>query len=336
MQKGVLRGALPFWRELGRDLVHDRHMPFDFDAAVCAPFRMQPGLRRMAPGAQQLTPLTPGSRHQREKLAVLSSSLWPQALCAQPGFDAAPALAALCAHAAAEQPAAFAWDGQRAQALRLSTAAQWDGQVEQLAAGSFGLGDEVSRCLLGLPPEWRLAGLLSLAFAEDFAVVDATTGTLPFMAVALPSHWAPQDKVGHHFSTVHGPVADNQLLLKASDSLLRLVTGSEHWERFVWTITDQPRLRAHPAQSQGLRWQNTAVEQAWFRSEHQTFIPLPAQSQAVFTIHIEVQPLVEVTATPGRAQALHDAVASMSAAVLTYRGLHTVREPLLAWLAANR
>ena len=49
-------------------------MDFDFDAAVVAPFRMQPGLRRIADGAAQLTPLPPGSRHQREKLAVLSAS----------------------------------------------------------------------------------------------------------------------------------------------------------------------------------------------------------------------------------------------------------------------
>jgi dimethylamine monooxygenase subunit A len=314
-------------------------MPFDFDAAVAAPFRMQPGLRRMAPGGHQLTPLKPGSRHQREKLAVLSSSLWPQALCVRPGFDAAPALAALCAHAAAEHPAAFAWDGQGAQALRLGTAVLSDGRVEQLAAGTFGLGDEVSRCLSGLPAEWRLPGLLSLAFAEDFAVVDAPTGTLPFMAVALPSHWSPQDKVGQHFSSVHGPVADNQLLLKASESLMRLVTGDSdnntRWERFVWTISDQPRLRAHPAQNHGPRWLDTPVAQAWFRSEHQTFIPLPAHAQAVFTIHIEVQPLSDVAAAPARARALHDAVATMSAAVLHYRGLHTVREPLLAWLATR-
>jgi dimethylamine monooxygenase subunit A len=308
-------------------------MPFDFDAAVSAPFRMQPGLRRMAPGSPQLTPLAAGSRHQREKLAVLSSSLWPQALCVQPGFDAAPALAALCAHAAAEHPAAFAWDGQQAQAMHLGTALRQNGQVEQLSTGTFGLGDEVSRCLSGLPTEWRLPGLLSLAFAEDFAVVDANSGTLPFMAVALPSHWAPQDKVGHHFSTVHGPVADNQLLLKASESLMRLVTGPERWERFVWTITDQPRLRAHPAQIVGPRWLDTPVAQAWFRSEHQTFIPLPEQGQAVFTIHIDMQALADVAANTVRARALHDAVQSMSPAVLNYRGLHTVREPLLAWLA---
>jgi dimethylamine monooxygenase subunit A len=314
-------------------------MPFDFDAAVTAPFRMQPGLRRMAPGVPQLTPLQPGSRHQREKLAVFSA-LWPQALCVQDGFDAAPALAALCAHAAAEHPVAFAWDGAQAQAKKLGVAVNIHGDVEQLSAGSFGLGDEVSRCLLGLPAAWRLAGLIGLAFAEDFAIVDARTGTLPWLAVALPSHWSPQDKVGRHFTEVHGPVADNTLLLKAGESLMRLVSGAAadntRWERFVWTITDQPRLRAHPAQNPAPRWQNTPVAQAWFRSEHQTFIALPTLQQAVFTIHIEVQPLADVAHTPARAAVLHGAINTMSDAVLAYRGLTPVREPLLAWLTARQ
>jgi dimethylamine monooxygenase subunit A len=309
-------------------------MPFDFNAAVIAPFRMQPGLRRIAPGTAQLTPAKPGGRHQREKLAVLSA-LWPRALCVQAGFDAAPALHALCAHAAAEHPAHFVWDGHQARAPHLGTAVTRDEQVNQLTAGSFGLGDEISRCLLGLPPAWRLAGLLSLTFAEDFAIVDATTGTLPWMAVALPSHWAPQDKVGKHFAEVHGPVADNALLLKASESLMRLVTGKEGWERFVWNITDQPRLRAHPSHVSTERWLDTTVEKSWFRSEHQTFIPVPDLAQAVFTIHIEVQALAQLVDMPGRAAALHAAVSSMSEAVLAYRGLQRVRQPLLAFLASR-
>ena len=74
------------------------------------------------------------------------------------------------------------------------------------------------------------------------------------------------------------------------------------------------------------------MQQAWWRTERQTFIPLPALSQAVFTIHIEVQPLAQALDTPARAQALHDAIASMSPEVLAYRGLHGVREPLLNWL----
>ncbi len=309
-------------------------MPFDFDAAVRAPFRMQPGLRRLPAGAAQLTPLAPGSRHQREKLAVLSAYAGEH-LCAVPGFDAAPALDGLCRHAAIEHPAAWAWDGQQAQALWLGVAVTRGGAVEQLQAGRFGLGDEISRCLLGLPTAWRLPGLLSLAFAEDFAIVDGATGTLPWLAVTLPSHWAPTAKLGLHFTQVHAPVADNALLLKAGDHLMRLATGEERWERFVWTITDHPRLHAHPARVDPQRWRHTRAAGAWWRTERQTFIPVTPARQAVFTIHVEVQPLAQAVATPQRAAALHKALATMSPAVLHYRGLQAVRDELLAWLAAR-
>lgn len=311
-----------------------RPLAFDFDAAVAAPFRMQPGLRRLAGGATQLTPLAPGSRHQREKLAVLSA-FWPQALLCRDGFDAAPALDALCRQAAAEHPAAWRWNGERAEAVLLGTAVDAAGAVEQTAPGRFGLGDEVARCLRILPAPWRLAGLLGLAFAEDLAIVDGRDATLPWLAVALPSHWAPEAKVGRHFSEVHAPVADGELLRRAGDSLMRLVTGPERWERFVWNVTDHPRLHAHPARCDDRRWQHTAVADAWFRSERQTFLPLPERGEAVFTIAVDVLPLANVVATRERAAALRAAVASMSAAVLDYRGLAAVRAPLLDWLASR-
>lgn len=309
-------------------------MHFDFDVAVTAPFRMQPGLRRLAEGSPQLTPLVPGSRHQREKLAVLTAFA-PEAMVARAGFDAFPALHALCQHAAAEQPQAWAWDGERAQALHLGCAVDAQGHIERSSAGVFGLGDEVTRCLEGLSPPWRLAGLLSLAFAEDFAVVDGRDATIAWLAVCLPSHWAPEDKVGRNFAAVHAPVADNALLIRASESLTRLVCGEDRWERFVWNVTDNPRLHAHPARVGHDRWAGTDVPGAWWRTERQTFIPLPDLQQAVFTIHVQVQPLIEALHTPQKARALHDAVASMSADVLRYRGLHTVREPLLQWLASR-
>ena len=306
---------------------------FDFAHAVTAPFRMQPGLRRLASGEAQLTTARPGSRHQREKLAVLGAFA-RQALLAEPGFDATAALHALAAHAAAEHPAHVRWDGRRAEALGVRV----DGDdVEQARAGVFGHGDEVARCLRALPPGWRLAGLLALAFEEDFAVVDGTRGTIPWLAVALPSHWAPETKVARHFAEVHAPVADSARLLAASDALTRLVTGPERWERFVWTVTPHPRLHAHPARVDPAGWPAglTAASLpplAWWRTERQTFVPLPAQRQAVFTIRVDVQPLAQALADPGDARAVHDAIASMSDAVLAYRGLAAVREPLLAWL----
>lgn len=311
-------------------------MSFDFDAAVSAPFRMQPGLRRLAPGATQLTPVAPGSRHQREKLAVLSAFA-SQALLARPGFDAAPALATLAEEAAQTHPAHFRWDGRVAVAPRLGVQVE-DDRVTDLATGEFGVGDEIGRCLRSLPAGWRLAGLLSLTFAEDFAIVDGLDASVPWLAVALPSHWAPEEKVGRHFAEIHAPVADSDLLLAASERLTTLVTGPDRWERFVWTITGHPRLHAHPRRIDPTRWPMTRdpeslAAMAWFRTEHQTFIPLFAARQAIFTIEVELQPLARAVAEPTRARRVHDALASMSTEVLNYRGLSDVRTPLLAWLA---
>jgi dimethylamine monooxygenase subunit A len=320
-------------------------MAFDFDAAVSAPFRMQPGLRRLPPDASPLTPLQPGSRHQREKLAVLSAFA-NEALLDTPGFDPLPALHALCQHAAAAHPQHWVWDGDSAHAPTLGCAvASRSGAVQQAAAGAFGLGDEIARCLAGLAPSWRLAGLLALAFAEDLAIVDGRSGTIPWLAVALPSHWAPQDKVGQGFAAVHAPVAEGERVRAAADALVASVTQGGPWERFVWTITPHPRLHAHPARVPPQRW--TAHDpdgdgrrgppfdpaRTWFRSERQAFLPLPALQQAVFGIAVEVQPLAEVIDSPARAARLHAALASMGPAVLAYRDLQTVHAPLLAWLA---
>src|SRR6478735_5940896 len=80
-------------------------MPFDF-SQVTAPFRMQPGLRRIAPGQAQLTPSRPNGRHLREKVAVLATTAH-EAVLAVPGFDAGPAFRALAREAASEMPPAF-------------------------------------------------------------------------------------------------------------------------------------------------------------------------------------------------------------------------------------
>jgi hypothetical protein len=311
---------------------------FDFDAAVVAPFRMQPGLRRLAPGALHLTPSGPGSRHQREKLAVLSAFA-SQALVVRPGFDASAALGCLAAHAAAEHPLHFRWDGRTATALGVRVAA--DGHaLHDGREGRFGLGDEIGRCLQALPPPWRLAGLLSLAFEEDYALLDGRDGTVPWLAVTLPSHWAPEAKVGLHFRAVHAPVADNERLMAAGDKLPALMCSAPAHERFVWSLGTHPRLHAHPLRSPREPWPvgdpDTVARAAWWRTERQTFLPLPAQAcggpMAVFTIGVQVMPLEHAIRTTAHALRLHDALATMSPAVLDYRGLADARDDLLAWL----
>ena len=316
-------------------------MSFDFDAAVQAPHRMQPGLRRMAPDALQLTPAVEPhrgvSRHLREKLAVFWA-FRDQALLCQPGFDAGPALALLATQAAAEHPQAISLQDGQWQAPGLGWAL--DADLQPLAIGRD--WPEVGSLLAEIAPPWRRAMLLSLALVEDFAILDAATGTLPWLAVALPSMWAPETKIGRHFMEVHAPVADNVALLAAAPQLIRLVTGPNRFERFAWTLTAHPRLHAHPQRLDPARWapgldDEQLAAQTWWRTERQTFIPLPARSgvgpQALFTLKVDVTPLARALQGPAQAARLHAALASMSAAVLAYRGLSTVQAGLLRWLA---
>jgi hypothetical protein len=319
-------------------------MPFDFDAAVSAPFRTQPGLRKIVPGTSQLTPNIAPERgtaaHLREKLAVLQAFA-SQALLVRAGFDPAPALDALAAHAARQQPQAFSVQGGTLwQAPILGWAVDADGELRELRPG-ITPWPEVGDCLRALPIAWRRAALLSLAFGEDFAIIDGRDATMPWLAVALPSHWAPERKVGRPFAELDAPVADNGPITGAAAHLAQLVTGSDRWERFVWTIARHPRLHAHPDRVDPTPWPadldgDALAALAWWRTEHQTFIPVNGVAQAVFTIHVEVQPLRDALAEPARAARVHDALASMSDAVLADRGLTPVRDRLLRWLAVRR
>ena len=261
---------------------------FDFDLArIAAPFRMQPGLQRLAPGARHLRPLAAGSALWQEKKRVRDAGA---SRLAVPGFDAGPAVQAILGQA----------------------------RAEGLAASEP----------------------IELAFEEDFAVLDGATTALPWLCVCLPSHWAPEEKLGLPFAALHAPVADNEALLAAGRQLVRLVTSGERFERFVWTVSPSGRYDQHPRRHARTPWPATQDPQAFaaqcfLRAERQTFFPVPGVSgQAVFTIRVMLRPLVEAVALREDAQRLHDALASMSDAVLAYKGLAAARDRLLDWLAA--
>jgi hypothetical protein len=182
-------------------------------------------------------------------------------------------------------------------------------------------------------------GPLELAFEQDFALLDGDGGTLPWLCVCLPSHWAPEDKLGLHFAAVHAPVADNLALLAAAGPLVRLVTAGGEWERFVWTVSASGRYDQHPGRHGRTPWPAAAdpdrfARACFLRVERQTFFPLGDGSpRAIFSIRVMLQPLAAAVDTAAKAARLHDALASMSPAVLAYKNLAAAREPLLRWLA---
>ena len=313
---------------------------FDFDFAVTAPFRMQPGLRRRSPQAPLLNPSVPRQTPAlAEKLRVLRHH-GCDALLSAHGFDAGPALDALIDRVAGDHPDALRrCAGRGIEAPRLGWAVS-DGQARPMTCRA-GAADDVEpdaigAVLAGLPARWRLPALLALSVEEDLAIVDGAGGTVPWLAVCLPSFWSPRDKIGRHFAQIHQPVADGQLLRAAGDHLMRLVSGADHWERFGWTVTPHPRLAADPRHDPRPAWRGGTPDQlagqAWFRTEHQVFLPVPGRMQAVFTIRVALRPLADAIDTPARAQRLHEALASMSDAVLDYRGLAPARDGLIAGL----
>lgn len=265
-------------------------MDFDF-ALIAAPFRMQPGLQRLPDDARHLTPLAADSALAREKQSVVQAG---SARLAVPGFDAAPALAAIARQAAREGVA--------------------------------------------IPPGVPV----ELAVEEDFAVLDGATGTLPWLSVCVPSHWAPEDKLGLDFLAVHRPVADSATLLAASRQLVQLATSGAHWERHVWTVSPSARFDQHPRRHAREPWPDAADAQrfaqaCFLRAERQTYFPVgQGTRQAVFTIRVMLQPLAQAVDTAAKAARLHDALASMTDAVLQYKGLAAAREPLLRWLDTRR
>lgn len=264
-------------------------MNFDF-SQIAVPFRMQPGLRRLAPDASQLTPLAPASPLYQEKLHVLQAGQSRHCIA---GFDPSPALEAIAAKARHDMQ----------------------------------------------PGTVRIETPLELAFEEDLAILDGATTALPWLCVCVPSHWAPEEKLGLPFAAVHAPVADNALLQSAGAQLVDLVTGGDCWERHVWTISSSARHDQHPRRHARTPWPSAPADDAFaahcfLRAERQTFFPVgKGTRQAVFTIRVMLQPLVQAVSTCDRAQRLHDSLASMSDAVLAYKGLAPAREPLLRWLS---
>ncbi|MDO9089766.1 MAG: DUF3445 domain-containing protein [Rubrivivax sp.] len=198
---------------------------------------------------------------------------------------------------------------------------------------------------VALPPSPPDVRDLALAVQEDFAILDHQ-GRVPWMCVCVPSHWAPEDKLGLSLTAIHAPVADNAALQAATPALLALATGGQAWERFVWTITPSARYDQHPRRHARSPWPVDAApreadafaRQCFLRVERQTFLPVrgpegaPAH-QAVFTIRVMLQALSEAVATPAQARRLHDALDSMSEAAAQYKNLTAARGPVLRWLS---
>jgi dimethylamine monooxygenase subunit A len=277
----------------------------DMPWAISSPFRMRPGLSRLAP----------------------------------PGPSPAPALFvrdALAGAYAAEKRRL-----RREHPTRTPIGAA-DPQVLAAIAQAYAAQTGVS-----LAPE---AGTLALGMQEDFVVLhdESDNGVdsvrTRFLSVSFPSNWTPAEKLGLDFAAIHAPVADNALLQAGGKGIIDMAFRQAPMLRHVWLLTPNGDLAQHPETRQ-TRWEDALgaadapgasgrlLDQVFFRVERQTTLPLPALRRGVFFIRVMVAPLPQVLAVaPERAAELSETLASMSEAVVAYRGMTAVRGRLCAEL----
>lgn len=199
------------------------------------------------------------------------------------------------------------------------------------------------------PPAERPLHALGLALQEDVVWVEPSpdgAARAALLHVCWPSGWDPRHKAGLDFAAIHAPVADAAMLRAASVPLSRALLTQGPFVRFVWTLAPDGTRSRHPEDDVARPWSARPLD-AWFRCERQTSVPIPPASTwgdgaqgvpvdggAIFLIRLHVAPLAAVASSDARRTAIADALRSMSAATLDYKGLAAPRDALLAWLAA--
>ncbi len=190
------------------------------------------------------------------------------------------------------------------------------------------------------PAAERPLHALALALQEDLAWMESASAGEPVRARMLhacfPSGWAPADKIGLDFASIHAPVADAGRVIASARELSRALTRQGPFVRFVWTVAPDGTRARHPADA--TPW--PAAGEPWFRCERQVSLPIvpPVAGEghaALFLIRLHRAPMSAVADTPARARLLHDALASMSAATRAYKGLDGPMPRLLALLGAR-
>lgn len=267
-------------------------MAFDLHQ-IEIPFRMQPGLRRMAAHARHLDALQPGSALFQEKQAVVATS--QHEWCAA-GFDPAAAIAAI--RRQATRDGAIAADSD----LPLALALQQDLAVLDLASA------RVPWMGVCVPSGWAPEDKIGRSLADIHAPVADSA--------ALASRW-PQ-----LLRLLAGGASWERHVWTISPSP-RYDRHPRRQPPVAWPGTDDPARFADRCFLRTERQTFFPVPGA----------DGAAPKQLVFTITLCLQPLPQAVTDAVAARRLHQALDSMGDAVLAYKQLAPARAPLSAWLA---
>jgi len=174
---------------------------------------------------------------------------------------------------------------------------------------------------------------------EDFCLLQEEAGGLSLIAAVLcfPGRWRLADKIGRRLDAIHGPVPFYpERLARPVDRFLTLLKTGRLAKRFTWSVIDdaalfQPTGHGATSSNAGVTPGN-AGDTLVLRVERQTFRRLPQSGAIVFGIRTHVTPLDRVTARPGEAARLREAILAFPPEMGRYKSLLPFRPALLAYL----
>ena len=162
---------------------------------------------------------------------------------------------------------------------------------------------------------------LGLAIEDDVVIMHR--GKLEACFVAFPSSWNAGEKVGKSLTELHEPIADNEALLRASDGIMRAMCSGQSFHRYTWGISPLSGYSNHPLYEKP---EIKNLKDLTFRVEHERTMTVKERETAVFLIHVDTYPLMDVLETDSGL--IIQAIDSMSESVLEYKNLVEVRELL--------
>jgi dimethylamine monooxygenase subunit A len=183
----------------------------------------------------------------------------------------------------------------------------------------------------------RALDALACQVQEDLAIVSTSLDRGHWLSAAhvcFPNGWAPGEKVGHSFATVHGPVAGMADMNRRGEEFVNImIRATDGLVRFAWGVTFDDRLNHHPDKPRTPF--DPSKPRAFLRVERQTIRGFPARGAALFTIRTYLYDLHELRRYPATRDPLLAALISMSPESRAYKGIADHFDPLMQWLSQS-
>jgi len=139
---------------------------------------------------------------------------------------------------------------------------------------------------------------------EDLCVLQADNEEGPYCltaaALAFPTDWCLEDKLGKPLIAIHAPIHGYaEQLSKGVDHFFRTLKVGQIWGRANWFIVANDNWRYMPEDAAETRFAHVNADNAgetlYVRCERQTLRRLPQTNAVLFTIGIAVEPLNRIS-----------------------------------------